>query len=138
MAEIGIINIGHDQPETGFYPRKLHLVMDAGGQKFEPNASTESLNRPKSAADLFPPNRQDVDATFRQKPSRQIPRAQAKAGREKLSDEALLDLVQRQTFLSFWDGAQPVSGLARDRAGRLADPDDHDVATGGSGFGVMA
>ena len=58
--------------------------------------------------------------------------------REKLSDEALLDLVQRQTFLFFWDGAEPVSGLARDRAGRLADPADHDVATGGSGFGVMA
>ena len=50
----------------------------------------------------------------------------------------LLDLVQRQTFLYFWDGAEPVSGLARDRVGRLADPADHDVATGGSGFGVMA
>ena len=31
-----------------------------------------------------------------------------------------------------------MSGLARDRVGRLADPADHDVATGGSGFGVMA
>jgi hypothetical protein len=56
----------------------------------------------------------------------------------KLSDEGLLDLVQRQTFLYFWDGAEPVSGLARDRVGRLADPADHDVATGGSGFGVLA
>ncbi len=26
--------------------------------------------------------------------------------KEKLSDEALLDLVQRQTFLFFWDGAR--------------------------------
>ena len=57
---------------------------------------------------------------------------------EKLSDERLLDLVQRQTFLYFWDGAQPTSGLARDRVGRLADPPDDDVAIGGSGFGVMA
>src|SRR5258708_17499958 len=58
--------------------------------------------------------------------------------KEKLSDEGLLDLVQRQTFLYFWDGAEPVSGLARDRVGRLADPADHDVATGGSWFCVMA
>jgi vitamin B12/bleomycin/antimicrobial peptide transport system ATP-binding/permease protein len=36
LSGIGLINIGHDQPETGFYPRKLHLVMDPGGQKFEP------------------------------------------------------------------------------------------------------
>ena len=42
--------------------------------------------------------------------------------REKLSDEALLDLVQRQTFLYFWDGAQPVSGLARDRVGTAGGP----------------
>src|ERR1700734_1145531 len=58
--------------------------------------------------------------------------------REKLSDEGLLDLVQRQTFLFFWDSAQPASGLARDRTGRLRDPADDIVATGGSGFGVMA
>ena len=32
-------------------------------------------------------------------------------GKEKLSDECLLDLVQRQTFLYFWDGAQPASAL---------------------------
>ena len=32
-----------------------------------------------------------------------------------LSDDALLDLVQRQTFRFFWDGAHPVSGLALDR-----------------------
>ncbi len=36
LAGVGLINIGHDQPETGFYPHKLHLVMDPGGQKFEP------------------------------------------------------------------------------------------------------
>ena len=36
LVEVGIINIGHDQPETGFYLRKLHLVMDSSGQKFEP------------------------------------------------------------------------------------------------------
>ncbi len=37
LSEIGLINIGHDQPETSFYPRKLHLVVDPGGLKFEPS-----------------------------------------------------------------------------------------------------
>ena len=59
-------------------------------------------------------------------------------GKDKLSDEGLLDLVQRQTFRYFWDSGEPVSGLARDRVARLTDPPDHDIATGGSGFGLMA
>jgi hypothetical protein len=52
----------------------------------------------------------------------------------KLSDEALLDLVQRQTFRYFWDFAHPASGLARDRFGG----NDEWIAVGGSGFGAMA
>ena len=36
LSEIGLINIGHDQPETSFYPHKLRLVIDPGGPKFEP------------------------------------------------------------------------------------------------------
>lgn len=58
--------------------------------------------------------------------------------RPVLSDEALLDLVQRQTFLYFWEGAHPASGLARDHISLLEDPQDDCVAIGGSGFGVMA
>ncbi|MEO6686071.1 MAG: hypothetical protein ABIN24_08900, partial [Dyadobacter sp.] len=32
-----------------------------------------------------------------------------------ISDEALLTLVQKQTFKYFWDFGHPVSGLARER-----------------------
>ncbi|QBR71678.1 beta-glucosidase [Beijerinckiaceae bacterium] len=55
-----------------------------------------------------------------------------------LSDEALINLVQRQTFRYFWEGAHPVCGLARDRTGLVADADDDLVSIGGSGFAVMA
>jgi hypothetical protein len=55
-----------------------------------------------------------------------------------LPDETLLDLVQRQTFRFFWDGAHPICGLARDRTGLAMDPDDDLVCTGGSGFAIMA
>ncbi len=51
-----------------------------------------------------------------------------------ISDNALLDLVQQQTFKYFWDYAHPVSGLARER--NNATPET--VTSGGSGFGVMA
>lgn len=56
----------------------------------------------------------------------------------RLSDDGLLDLVQRRTFAFFWDGAHPVSFLARDRTGLETDPQDDLVSIGGCGFGVMA
>lgn len=55
-----------------------------------------------------------------------------------LTDEQLLDLVQKQTFRYFWDFGHPVSGLARERSNRTYDYGDEVVTTGGSGFGVMA
>lgn len=59
-----------------------------------------------------------------------------------LSDEELLDVVQHQTFKYFWDGAEPTSGMARERFhvdGNYIGNDTPDVVTsGGSGFGIMA
>lgn len=53
-------------------------------------------------------------------------------------DAALLDEVQRQTFRFFWEGAHPISGLARDRQKTTGDPKGDLIAVGGTGFGVMA
>jgi len=55
-----------------------------------------------------------------------------------LSDSALLDVVQRQTFRYFWDFGHPVSGLARERSNVAYDYGDETVTIGGSGFGIMA
>jgi hypothetical protein len=60
------------------------------------------------------------------------------AGLAALSDEELLEAVQRQTFEFFWEAAHPVSGLAPDRCTTTANPSDDLIATGGSGFGLMA
>ena len=55
------------------------------------------------------------------------------------SDEALLDLVQRQTLSYFWDFAHPASGMARERSNPVAGYDYQDTVTsGGTGFGIMA
>jgi hypothetical protein len=55
-----------------------------------------------------------------------------------LTDSALLDVVQRQTFRYFWDFAHPVSGLARERSNVAFDYGTEVVTTGGTGFGIMA
>lgn len=51
-----------------------------------------------------------------------------------MTDEQLLTSVQEATFRYFWDGAHPVSGLARERYPGQRDT----VTTGGTGFGLMA
>ncbi len=51
-----------------------------------------------------------------------------------MTDEQLLDMVQRSTFRYFWDFGHPVSGLARERS----NGNDNIVTSGGSGFGIMA
>lgn len=50
-----------------------------------------------------------------------------------LTDNQLLDTVQRRTFSYFWEFGHPVSGMARERnsSGDL-------VTSGGTGFGIMS
>jgi hypothetical protein len=60
---------------------------------------------------------------------------------ENLSDSALLNLVEKQTFGYFWEGAEPKSGMAPERIHMdniYPENDQSTIATGGSGFGCMA
>jgi len=57
---------------------------------------------------------------------------------ERIGDDALLELVQRQTFRFFWDFGHPKSGMARDRSGPDGGGSSDLLAVGGTGFGVMA
>lgn len=51
----------------------------------------------------------------------------------KMSDEELMDMVQKASFRYFWDFGHPSCGLARER-----DSSGDLVTIGGSGFGIMA
>ncbi len=65
---------------------------------------------------------------------------QVEACEESLED-SLLNVVQYQTFQYFWEGAEPVSGMARERIHMdnvYPQNDQNTVTLGGSGFGVMA
>ena len=58
-----------------------------------------------------------------------------------LDNDSLLTLVQYQTLQYFWEGAEPFSGMARERIhldGIYPDNDQNVVTSGGSGFGLMA
>nr|WP_320039207.1 glucoamylase family protein [uncultured Bacteroides sp.] len=60
---------------------------------------------------------------------------------KRLTDNMLLDTVQYRTFNYFWEGAEPISGMARERFhedGIYLENDKNIVTIGGSGFGVMA
>ncbi len=60
------------------------------------------------------------------------------AQKARLTDDQLLELVQKQTFQYFWDFGHPVSGLARERSNHAFGYGDETCTTGGTGFGVMA
>ncbi|WP_316809006.1 glucoamylase family protein [Pedobacter agri] len=60
--------------------------------------------------------------------------------KERLSDDQLLDLVQKQTYKYFYEGAEPTSGLSRERyhSDNIYPQNDKNIiATGASGFGIM-
>ncbi len=50
-ADVGMINIGHDQPDSPFYPRKLHIVMDSLGESFTPEREHGIPEPPKSPSE---------------------------------------------------------------------------------------
>ncbi|MBR1551752.1 MAG: beta-glucosidase [Muribaculaceae bacterium] len=55
------------------------------------------------------------------------------------NDEAMLDYIEKVHFNYMWEGAEPVSGLARERIhldGNYPENDQDVVTIGGSGFGV--
>jgi exo beta-1,2-glucooligosaccharide sophorohydrolase (non-reducing end) len=59
---------------------------------------------------------------------------QAEASTRELTDDELLTMMQRACFQYYWDGADPHSGMARENI----PGDDRIIATGASGFGIMA
>jgi len=63
------------------------------------------------------------------------PSATVAATTRAMTDEELVESVQRASFRYFWDYGHPVSGLARERTSR--EPQNDTVTTGASGFGFM-
>jgi hypothetical protein len=60
--------------------------------------------------------------------------AEVSSSTKQLSDEALLTMLQEACFRYYWEGAHPDAGMALESI----PGDDRIVATGASGFGIMA
>jgi len=56
------------------------------------------------------------------------------ASTRPLDDDQLLTMLQKECFLYYWDSAGPHSGMARENI----PGNDRIIATGASGFGIMA
>ncbi len=70
------------------------------------------------------------DRSYRQSPMS----AAVSAATREFSDNELLTMLQEACFHYYWEGADPASGMARENI----PGDDRIVATGASGFGIMA
>ncbi|MBI3475723.1 MAG: hypothetical protein HY010_08320 [Acidobacteria bacterium] len=70
------------------------------------------------------------DRNYRQSPLS----AAASASTREMSDDELLTMLQEACFHYYWEGADPHSGMARENI----PGDDRIVATGASGFAIMA
>ncbi|HLP03893.1 MAG TPA: glucoamylase family protein [Paludibacter sp.] len=67
--------------------------------------------------------------------SKEAARFEITIGMIPATQEALLDMTQRYTTRYFFDFAEPITGMARERCNNT---DGDIVTTGGTGFGVMA
>lgn len=71
-----------------------------------------------------------VDYSLKETPCSDVMSAFTRA----MSDDELLDMVQKANFRYYWEQCEPESGLAREDVPGKTDM----IATGASGFGIMA
>jgi hypothetical protein len=76
----------------------------------------------------------DSDAWYRESVPSNVAAAATRAPDHPFTDDELLTMLQEETFHYYWDGAHPDSGTALENI----PGNDRIVATGASGFGIMA
>src|SRR6195256_1530100 len=122
-------------PVRGSAVERYIVYRSVDGKKFQPlgmqvrgiNRYTDFIGKPdqkmfyKVAAS---------DRAYRQS----VPSAAVSASTKALSDDELLSMLQEECFRYYWEGAHPNSGTTLENI----PGDDRIVATGASGFGIMA
>jgi exo beta-1,2-glucooligosaccharide sophorohydrolase (non-reducing end) len=122
-------------PVGGSAVERYIVYRSADGKDFQPigtqirgvNRYTDFIGKPdqkmfyKVAAS---------DRAYRQS----APSAAVSASTKALSDDELLTMLQEECFRYYWEGAHPNSGTTLENI----PGDDRIVATGASGFGIMA
>jgi exo beta-1,2-glucooligosaccharide sophorohydrolase (non-reducing end) len=70
------------------------------------------------------------DANYRESPPSEV----VSSATHAMSDDQLLNMLEEECFRYYWEGAHPDSGMIRENL----PGNDRIVATGASGFGIMA
>jgi hypothetical protein len=111
------------------------IYRSIGKHKFQPiGIQSADINR---YTDFI--GRSGVSATYRVKAVDRSYRQSALSGpaeasTKELSDDELLTMLQEACFRYYWEGAHPVAGATLENV----PGDERIVATGASGFGIMA
>jgi len=71
---------------------------------------------------------------YRESPASEVVSAATRTTDRPFTDDELLTMLQEEAFLYYWEGAHPDSGTTLENI----PGDDRIVATGASGFGIMA
>ena len=111
------------------------IYRSLGGHKFQPigiqiagtDRYTDFLGRPGVSASY---RVKAVDRAYRQSAYS----GSASASTQEFSDDELLTMLQEACFRYYWEGAHPVAGATLENI----PGDDRIVATGATGFGIMA
>jgi hypothetical protein len=74
------------------------------------------------------------DVHYRESPASEVVSGATRTAERPFTDDELLTMLQEEAFLYFWEGAHPDSGTTLENI----PGDDRIVATGASGFGIMA
>jgi putative ATP-binding cassette transporter len=53
LADVGVVNIGNDEGERGFFARTLHLVTDPNGPTFRPAGPDGALDPIDAASEAL-------------------------------------------------------------------------------------
>jgi exo beta-1,2-glucooligosaccharide sophorohydrolase (non-reducing end) len=74
------------------------------------------------------------DVHYRESPPSEVVSAATRTADRPFTDDELLTMLQEEAFLYYWEGAHPDSGTSVENI----PGDERIVATGASGFGIMA
>jgi len=122
-------------PESFLTGYQVERSLD-GGMSFTPISQPD--RNTLIYIDWVKPLGETVEASYRVRGLNEVnepsdPSEAAEATTRNMTDEELLEMVQRYTFRYFWDFAHEASGMARER-----NSSENTVTSGGSGFGLMA
>jgi hypothetical protein len=129
---------GADLPSEGGFERYI-IYRSEDGKTFNPigmqvRGITRYTDFVALAGKKFYYRVTASDVQYRESPASVVASAATRTADHPFTDDELLNMLQEEAFLYYWESAHPDSGTSLENI----PGDDRIVATGASGFGIMA